>query len=125
MHRAPDQAGLLGEIVALARQRFGLNEPQLFAFLESLNQLIDEFAALIEVDVGPSESFADLFVKATENLTKLAVEASLDNFRVSEEKTQIEQRLVLAKESLAKTEEQLRQAQKNGSHRPPRRRRRP
>lgn len=112
MHHAPDQAELLGEIVALARQRFGFSDEQLRSFLEALNGKVDDFAALIDVDFGPSESFSDLFAKATENLTKLVMATSLDNVRVIEEKTQVEQRLHSAKEALQKTEEQLRQAQK-------------
>jgi signal transduction histidine kinase len=112
MYRAADRSDLLAEIVSLARQRFGMNDKSLVAFLDGLKHKIDDFAALIDVEMEPSESFADLFAKATENLTKFAVEASLDNFRVLEEKSQIEQRLNIAKESLQKTEEQLRQAQK-------------
>ncbi len=112
MHVEANQTILLSEIVSLARQRFGLNDNQLMSFLESLNTKIDDFAGLMDVDLGPCEPFGDLFSKATENLTKLAVEASLDNFRVTEEKSQVEQGLKLAKESLQKTEEQLRQAQK-------------
>ena len=89
-----------------------MTDDQLFSFLESLQEKIAEFAALVNLDLGPCESFANVFVKATENLTKLAVEASLDSFRATEEKNQVEHRLRQAKEALQRTEEQLRQAQK-------------
>jgi signal transduction histidine kinase/ActR/RegA family two-component response regulator len=112
LHQTGDQSARLDQIVSLAQQRFGLYDEQLFQFLESLEDKVSKFAALIEVDVGPCESFSTLFAKATENLTKLAVEASLDNFRIHEEKNQVELGLKLAKETLQKTEEQLRQAQK-------------
>ncbi len=112
MHWKLDRSILIGEIVALAHERFGLDHEQLLTFLESLNQRIDEFAALIEVDLGSCDSFSELFVKATENLTKFAIAASLDNVRVLEEKAQMEQGLQLARDALHKSEEQLRQAQK-------------
>ncbi len=89
-----------------------MSDEQLFSFLESLQEKITGFAALIDFDLGPCESFANVFTKATENLTKLAVEASLDSFRATEEKHQVEQGLRQAKEALQRTEEQLRQAQK-------------
>ncbi len=107
-----DQAALLGQIVSIAGERYGLQDEQLFAFLDSLESKISEFASLLEVDLGPSESFSSLFARATENLTQLAVEASLDSVRIQSEKVQVEQHLRDARESLQKTEEQLRQAQK-------------
>ncbi len=98
--------------MTLAQEQYGLHDDQLFAFLDSLDGKISEFASLLEVDLGPAESIANLFSKATENLTKLAVQASLDSLRVHEEKNQVEAGLKEAKEALRKTEEQLRQAQK-------------
>ena len=112
LHQTTDHAGLLSQIVSLAHDRYDLRDDQLFSFLDSLDDKISEFAALLEVDLGPAESFSNLFTKATENLTKLAVEASLASLRVHEEKSQVEQGLKDAKEALRKTEEQLRQAQK-------------
>jgi len=112
LHQTVDQAVDLGEIVTLAREQYGLDDAGLLAFLESLNTKIDEFATLIDVDFGAHESFTDLFAKATENLTKLAVAASLDNFRIHEEKSQVERNLEQATKSLQMTEERLRHAQK-------------
>jgi signal transduction histidine kinase/ActR/RegA family two-component response regulator len=112
IHQMAGHPALLGDIVALAKQRYDMNDEQLFSFLESLQEKITGFAALVNLDLGPCESFASVFTKATENLTKLAVEASLDSFRATEEKNQVEQGLMQAKEALQRTEEQLRQAQK-------------
>ena len=113
MHQTEDQAVLLAQIVRMAQaSRYGLHDEQLFSFLDALHEKTNEFAALLEVDLGPLESFSNLFVRATENLTQLAVEASLDSVRVHEEKNQVEQNLKDAREALQKTEEQLRQAQK-------------
>jgi signal transduction histidine kinase/HD-like signal output (HDOD) protein len=112
MHQSEHQAAMLGQIVGLAGERYALEGDQLFAFLDSLQEKMKEFAALIDVDLGPAESFSSLFARATENLTRLAVEASLDSVRVHEEKNQVEQGLNEAREALRKTEEQLRQAQK-------------
>ena len=112
IHQAVDHPALLGEIVTQANQRYGMSDEQLFSFLESLQEKISGFASLLDVNLGPCESFANVFTKATENLTKLAVEASLDSFRVTEEKNQVEEGLKQAKEALQRTEEQLRQAQK-------------
>lgn len=112
INRAADQPALLGRIAALAKRDYQMDDARLFAFLEPLQEKIDGFASLIDLDLGPAESFANVFTKATEHLTKLAVEASLDNFRVTEEKNQAEQGLKQAKQALQRTEEQLRQAQK-------------
>ena len=112
LHQTTDHPELLGQIVTLGQQRYGLRDEPLFAFLDSLDDKISEFAALLEVDLGPAESIANLFTKATENLTKLAMEASLDNLRAQEEKSQAQEGLKEAKEALRRTEEQLRQAQK-------------
>jgi signal transduction histidine kinase len=112
LHQDGDHALLLGQIVKMAHERYGLHDEQLFSFLDALHEKTSEFAALLEVDLGPLESFSNLFVRATENLTALAAEASLDRLRVQEEKSQAELGLKEAREALQKTEEQLRQAQK-------------
>lgn len=112
MHWKLDRTQIMSEVVSLGKERFGFEQDQLIAFLESLHGRMTEFASLIDVDLGPTDSFAEIFVNATENLTKLAVEASLDNVRMHEEKSQIEGNLQTAKQALQKTEEQLRQAQK-------------
>ncbi len=109
---ASNASPVLAELVTVAHARFGLSEDRLIAFLESLHVKIGEFATLIDVDLGATESFAALFARATENLTNLAMAASLDNLRVQEEKGVVEQGLREAKEALKRTEQQLRDAQR-------------
>ena len=103
---------LLGEIVALANERYGLSDEQFRLFLDVLNQKIGDFAGLLDVNLGAFEKFSDLFAKATANLTQLAVETSLDHFRIQEEKSQVEEGLKLATTALQMSEERLRQTQK-------------
>src|ERR1043165_9773111 len=96
LQRGPKHTALLRSVASIGSQRFGFHDDELLTFLESLNPKIDDFAALIDVNLGPRESFTDLFARATENLTRLAGAASLDNFRVNQEKTQTEQSLQFA-----------------------------
>ena len=112
LHETPDRAGLLTEIVRRSQERYRLGHDQLLDFLESLHGKIQEFAALIEIDLGPRESFAELLTKSTENLTRLAVEASMDTLRIHEEKTVVERNLQEAKEALRQSEQHLWHAQK-------------
>ena len=106
------QTSVLGEIVSISRDRYGMDDGQFSKFLDNLNHKIDEFASLIEVDLGSCQQYSTLFANATENLTRLAVEASIDNFRVHEEKARAEEDLKQAEAALQRSEEQLRQAQK-------------
>lgn len=103
---------LPAEIVSLARDRFGLNDEELTDFLDTLSQKITDFSKLLDVDFGDLQKFSTLFSNATENLTKLAVETSLDNLRMQKEKNDAQENLKKAEAALLSTEEQLRQAQK-------------
>jgi signal transduction histidine kinase len=102
----------LAEIVNLASADYGLDDRRFHDFLGVLDQKIAEFATLLEVDLGPCENFSDLFAQATANLTRLAVEASLDHVRIQQEKSHAEEGLRQATTALRATEEQLRQTQK-------------
>jgi HD-like signal output (HDOD) protein len=73
LHQTTDQAALVGEIVATANQRYGMSDEQLLSFLDSLQEKINGFASLIDVEMAPGESFTNLFARATEGLTKHAV----------------------------------------------------
>ena len=84
----------MAEIVAQAHEQYGLRDEQLFSFLDSLARKIKEFAVLDRRELGPLESFSGLFARAAENLTQLAVEASLDSVRVlTRKRVQVEQNL--------------------------------
>ncbi|MGH2548070.1 MAG: HDOD domain-containing protein, partial [Thermomicrobiales bacterium] len=75
MYCLENPAILLSEVGQAAQELFGMNDEALRTFLEPLQAKIGEFASLIDVKMQPTEAFADLFTTATENLTKLAVEA--------------------------------------------------
>lgn len=105
-------AGLCDEIATLAHEQFGLDETKLTEYLEALQPRIEELAGLLAADVGPFESLQTQYAAASEQLSRLAVEMSLDNMRVHEEKAQVEEGLRRAEAALQKKEEQLRQAQK-------------
>jgi len=106
------QTAMLGEIVSISRDRYRMDDVDFSKFLDNLNRKIEEFASLIEIDLGDCPQYSTLFANATENLTRLAVETSIDNFRVHEEMARAEEDLKHAEEALVRTEEQLRQAQK-------------
>src|SRR5262249_16576737 len=112
LHQTAVHAELLGRIVRQAAERYELSGAQLFSFLDALKVKTDEFSALLDMNLGPTESFSSLFARATENRRRLGTQASLDSLRVREEKSRAEQGLCEAKQALQRTEEQLRQAQK-------------
>lgn len=106
------QASLLSEILRLGEVHYRLDRDHLLTFLESLNPKIAEFAALIDLDMGERQSFATLFAQSTENLARLAAEASLDNVRIQVEKSLTERQLHEAKQALQHSERELWHAQK-------------
>src|SRR4029077_16590233 len=53
MHQTEDQAVLLVQIVRMGGEPYPLYDQHLFAFMDSLQDKIGEFAALLEVDLGP------------------------------------------------------------------------
>jgi len=60
------------------------------AFLDPLNQKVQEFASFLNVDIGSCEKYTKVVANATAELVKLTVEMSADNLRVREEKIQAE-----------------------------------
>ena len=102
----------VGEIVGLAAERFGMDDQAFRTFLEPLGGKVEEFAGILQVAIGVCEQFPTLLASATVHLTRLAMETSLDNFRVQEEKNQAEQELKKTEEVLQKTEDRLRQARR-------------
>jgi HD-like signal output (HDOD) protein len=103
-------AFLPGEIIAVARDRFGIGDDQLITFLEMLKAKVDEFATFLEVGMDPCDNFASLFATATESLTRLAAEASLEQLRIHAEKVQAEEGKRRAEEALEESEKRLEQA---------------
>jgi signal transduction histidine kinase len=103
---------ILEEISTMAKDRFGMDGGQLLQFLDSLQAQISEFASLVDIDVGQCSNFRELFESATENMTKLAVEMTLDSLHAQEEKNQAELGLKAAQEDLRQKDAQLLQTRK-------------
>jgi signal transduction histidine kinase len=106
------QSSLLGEIMAMARNHYGMDDKQFEAFFEPLTGHMKEFADLLQVDIGACQDYGTLLGRATENLTRLAVETSLDNFRIHAEKAKAESDLKQVEAALQQKEQQLQQAVK-------------
>ncbi|MCC6418534.1 MAG: HDOD domain-containing protein [Gemmataceae bacterium] len=109
---APEAAEVAGEVQTLAGQWFGMDRDELGQFLEPLTPRIEEFAALLKVPIGPCHNYAAVLTSATEQLTRLAVETSLDNLRIEQEKDRAERGREEAETALQRSQEQLLQAQK-------------
>lgn len=109
---APTDPALVANLLRLAGERFQLDAERLEKFLESLHEKIAEFAALIDVPIGPALHYPTVLANATEQLAQLASETALENIRVHEEKDHVERLRQKSEEELRRTEEQLRQAQK-------------
>jgi signal transduction histidine kinase len=109
---APNEPTLLTQLLKLAAERFNMDTQQLEEFLKPLNEKIEEFAGLINVQIGATQHYPTLLAKATEQLAQIASETAIENIRIQEEKEQTDQLLQQSEEALRRSEEQLRQAQK-------------
>ena len=69
----------------------GMNEEQLHAYLEPLHTKMQEFASSINLDIGQCDNYSLVLASATEEVLQLAVENTMDNLRVRQEKGQAEQ----------------------------------
>ncbi len=84
-------AELLREILAQAREDYGMDEAALTAFLEPLAEKIQEFAAVMDIDIGACDHYPRVLARAAEELVKLTVETSVDKLRILEQKRQAEE----------------------------------
>jgi PAS domain S-box-containing protein len=100
MQRAPGDTQLFTETLRLARDRFQLGEQQMVAWLEPLNQQIDELARLMQVETGPCHHYPSLLADHMESLAQLASEMALENIRVEERVSQAELELQIGEEEL-------------------------
>ena len=85
---APLDVSLVTQLLQFAAERFHLDGSGLEQFLEPLHQRIEEFAALLQVDIGPTHQHPMLLARTTEELARLASETALENIRVHQEKDQ-------------------------------------
>lgn len=107
-----DLAAGVGEIMTLASERFRMTDRDFEEFLEPLGGKVEEFSQILDIDVGEQVGFPHLLAMATQNLSRLAVEASLENVRAEGEKQQAQQELKKTEAALHQAEERLRQAVK-------------
>ncbi|MGH7171399.1 MAG: HDOD domain-containing protein [Gemmataceae bacterium] len=109
---APREPSVVTRLLTLAAERFQMDQLQLEQFLEPLHLKIEEFAAVINVQIGATQQYPTLLASATEQLVQIASETALENIRMQEEKEQADQLLHQSEAALRRSEEQLRQAQK-------------
>src|SRR5581483_6853716 len=109
---APSDPGLRAKVVQLADVHFGLNEEKLLEFLGPLHELVAQFGAVLDVRMGAVGNYADILRRSSDELTKLALETSLENLQLREEKTIVEEKPAKAEKDRQVTTEQLRQSQK-------------
>jgi PAS domain S-box-containing protein len=87
---APREPAVVTRLLTLAAERFHLDAHQLEKFLEPLHNNIEEFAALINVQIGTTQQYPGLLANATEQLAQIASETALENIRVHEEKDRVD-----------------------------------
>src|SRR5207248_3326533 len=75
------QPALLQEVLTLACDGLGLSEGQFLEFLEPLDRKLDEFAAILQLDVGTLASYPTLVANATVELIQLTLENNAEPAR--------------------------------------------
>ncbi len=80
----PDQPRILLRLREWAHINYKMDEPTLNDFLKPLTKKISEFAALLQVDIGPSSDFQSALARASEELVSLTVTTNLDSQRAME-----------------------------------------
>jgi hypothetical protein len=71
---APNEPTLVSQLLKLAAERFKMDARQLEKFLQPLNQKIEEFAALLNVQIGTTQQYPALLAQATESSSNPVVE---------------------------------------------------
>ncbi len=66
----------LEQLLTLARERFNMPQQALVSFLQSTVPKIDEFASLLNLNIGQCPDFAQILCEGSEALVKLTVEAN-------------------------------------------------
>ncbi len=92
---SPDlQPALLREVLELTCDQFRMSEESFLEFLEPLNHKIDEFVAILQMDVGTMASFSTIVANATVELIQLTLEGRAEEQRANEEKRQVDRELL-------------------------------
>lgn len=71
---------LLAEVLATAETRYSLTGPVLIKFLNGVLPKVDEFAQLLNLNVGQRPDFAAILTAGCDQMVKLAVETSRSTF---------------------------------------------
>jgi HD-like signal output (HDOD) protein/predicted Ser/Thr protein kinase len=66
----------LDRVLQFARDHFGFRLPELIAFLEAVVPKVDEFAHVINQDIGQLPDFAGILTRGSQELVELTVERS-------------------------------------------------
>jgi eukaryotic-like serine/threonine-protein kinase len=69
-------AALLEEVLGTARDRYGMREPELETLLGRVHSTVEEFAAILKVDIGDCPDFAEALAAGREELTRLSAESA-------------------------------------------------
>jgi diguanylate cyclase (GGDEF)-like protein len=88
------QPALLREVLSLACDGFGLSEAKFLQFLEPLNRKIDEFVAILQLEVGSLANYPTIVANATVELLQLSLEGDAEAARLREEKKQADQEVL-------------------------------
>jgi diguanylate cyclase (GGDEF)-like protein len=86
----PDQPVLLQHLLELGSKHFNMNGEEVTEFLAPLSDKISDFAALLKVDMGPTNDFATVLGMASTELVKLSLTANLDRQHEAEMKRRAE-----------------------------------
>jgi diguanylate cyclase (GGDEF)-like protein len=85
---------LLREVLELTCGQFRLSEQRFLEFLEPLNRKIEEFAAVLQLDVGSLPSYPTVVANATVELIRLTTESSAEAAHTRAEKQATEEELL-------------------------------
>lgn len=84
------QPEVVRQLVEFAANHLQIEEEELVEILQPVTQKTQEFAALLEVDIGQCTPYASVLAKATEELVRLTIEANVQELKAREEKKQTE-----------------------------------
>lgn len=75
----PDEPMVLRELLALAQNRYGMDETAVREFLIPLSRRTTDFAALLQVDIGEHNDYQAVMARASEQLVQLTISANRDS----------------------------------------------
>ena len=78
----PEHPIVLQELLQLAHSRYAMDESALRDFLIPLGSQTNEFAALLQVDIGERSDYQSIMARASEELVNLTVQVSVGGLRV-------------------------------------------